>query len=98
MLDSEETTNQESTDVLKNDAKTTETFSSHQEFYKDGGNYLWSCQRRSCHTSDTTVFALTLSKYKEKDAQDVIISLTTVNWLQIHVKKKKYSTEGKICS
>ena len=80
-MDSEETTNQESTDVLK-----------------DGGNYLWSCQRRSCHTSDTTVFALTLSKYKEKDAQDVIISLTTVNWLQIHVKKKKYSTEGKICS
>lgn len=46
----------------------------------------------------TLVFALTLSKYKEKDAQDVIISLTTVNWLQIHVKKKKYSTEGKICS
>lgn len=46
-----------------------------------------------------TVFDMTLSKYKEKDAQDVIISLTTVNWLQINVKKKKrYSTEGKICS
>ena len=37
----------------KNDAETTETFSSHQEVYKDRGNYLWSCQRRSCHTSDT---------------------------------------------
>lgn len=36
-----------------------------------------------------TVFDMTLSKYKEKDVQDVIILLTTVNWLQINVKKKK---------
>ena len=42
-----------------------------------------------------TVFDMTLSKYKEKDAQDVIISLTTVNWLQINVKKKKKDTQLK---
>lgn len=38
-----------------------------------------------------TVFDMTLSKYKEKDAQDVIISLKTVNWLQINIKKKIFN-------
>lgn len=81
------TTNQESTDVLKNDAKTTETFSS-PRILQRWGNYLWGLVKGEAVILQTTVFAMTLSKYKEKDAQDVTVSLTTVNWLQIHVKKK----------
>lgn len=84
---------QESVVFVKNDAKIPETFSSHQEPYKDRWNYLWSCQRRSCHTSNNRL-DMSLSRYQGKKCPTCHNIIE--NWKLVTNKcQKRYSTREK---